>query len=274
MIYGIEKNSSVILDEPEKGYPSSGTRNICGCIGNRVCQFSNSDTTLLVQKIEAAIYPNNYHLKVAVSGCPNDCIKAHMNDIGIIACVEPEYDKEACILCEACIDNCLEKATNALQIENYGIIRDEKYCIKCGECVLKCPTAATFRGKQLYRIMIGGRTGKRNPRLANTFIEDANEGVVLAVCKIVYSFISRYIDPRPPKELVGYIIDRMGFDVFAREVIKGINLNPEVKIANKLVNPGYFYLIRKMILELKVINMMNVSITIIILKICIKSCII
>jgi len=81
--------------------------------------------------------------------------------------------------------------------------------------------------------------------LANTFIEDASEEVVLAVSKNVYSFISRYIDPKPPKELMGYIIDRAGFDMFVQEVIRGIILNPEAKLAKKLDNPGYFYPVRK-----------------------------
>lgn len=245
MIYGIEKNSNVIMEEPEKGYPSAGTRNISACIGNRVCQFANSDTTKLTQKIEMAIYPNDYHLKVAVSGCPNDCIKAHMNDIGIIACVEPEYDKGACILCEACVETCAERVTNALRVENYKIVRDKDYCIQCGECVLKCPTGATYRGKQLYRVIVGGRTGKRNPRLAGTFIDLASEETVLAVCKNVYSFISRYIDPKPPKELVGYIIDRAGSSSFVQEVLAGISLNSEAKVQEKLVNPGYHYKYKK-----------------------------
>lgn len=241
MISGIEKESNVILEEPEKGYPAAGTRNISACIGNRVCQFSNSDTTLLAQKIERVIYPNNYHLKVAITGCPNDCIKAHMNDIGIIATVVPGYDKEACILCEACVDNCKARVSNALKTENYKIVRDEEYCIKCGECVLKCPTQATYREKLLYRVIIGGRTGKRNPRLAVSFIENASEEVVLGVCKNVYSFISLYIDPKPPKELLGYIIDREGFEKFVSEALKGINLNPEAKVAKEFNSPGYFY---------------------------------
>lgn len=241
MIYGIEKESNVILEEPQNGYPAAGTRNVSACIGSRACQFSNSDTTLLAQKIEGLIYPNNYHLKVAITGCPNDCIKAHMNDIGIIATVAPGYDKEACILCEACVDNCKARVSNALKVENYRIVRDEEYCIKCGECVLKCPTQAAYREKLLYRVIIGGRTGKRNPRLAVSFIEDASEEAVLAVCKNVYSFISRYIDPKPPKELLGYIIDREGFAKFAHEVMEGIALNPEARLAEKLDNPGYFY---------------------------------
>jgi anaerobic sulfite reductase subunit C len=244
MICGIERESGVILERHEEGYPESGTRNVCACIGNRVCQFSNSDTTTLAQKIERVIYPNNLHLKVAVAGCPNDCIKAHMHDIGIIATVCPEYDSEKCILCEACKDNCKERVTNAIKTENYKIIRDEEYCIQCGECILKCPTAALSRGKQLFRIIIGGRTGKRNPRLANTFINDASEEIVLAVCKNVYPFIKRYFARHLPKELMGYIIDRMGYERFRQEILEGVVLNPEAKVSVCLDNPGYFYKMR------------------------------
>lgn len=240
MIYEIEKASDVLLEEPKMGYPAAGTRNISACIGDRVCQFSNSDTTLLAKKIEAAVYPNNYHLKIAISGCPNDCIKAHMNDIGIIAKAAPLYDVERCIACEVCMDNCKERVTNALRIENYEIIRDEDCCIGCGECILKCPASAQYRGRQLYRIIIGGRTGKKNPRLANTFIDNASEEVVLAVCRNVYTFIRMYINTELPKEHLGYIIDHEDFAAFTREVTKGIDMNSEARIV-RVENPGYFY---------------------------------
>lgn len=244
MIYDIEKESNVTLRESKEGYPAAGTRNVCACIGNRVCQFANSDTTRLAQLIEGIVYPQHYHLKIAVSGCPNDCIKAHMHDIGIISQVVPEYDSERCIACEACLDNCRQFITNALSIENYSVKRDEKYCLGCGECILKCPQGAFSRGQALYRILIGGRTGKKNPRLANTFIKDANEEVVLGICKNIYAFIDRYIDTKLPKEHVGYIIDRVGFEAFTREVTQGLKLNPEAKALN-LDNPGYFYPIKK-----------------------------
>ncbi len=240
MIYDIEKESNVILDTPEEGYPSAGTRNISACIGDRVCRFANCDAPLLARKIEEVIYPNDYHLKVAITACPNDCIKAHMQDIGIVSGVVPEYDSSRCISCEACIDNCRLRVSNSLWLENHKIVRDEEYCLKCGECILKCPMGAFTRGKSLYRIIAGGRTGKRNPRLANTFIEDASEEVVLAVCKNIYSFIHRNINTKLPKEHVGYIIDRTGFETFAEEVTRGIVMNPEAKVL-KPNNPGYFY---------------------------------
>jgi anaerobic sulfite reductase subunit C len=244
MIYDIEKESNVILDSPQAGYPSAGTRNVSACIGDRVCRFANCDAPLLARKIEGIIYPNDYHLKVAVTACPNDCIKAHLQDIGIISGVVPDYDDQKCIACEACLDNCTSRVTNALQLKNHKIIRDQEYCLKCGECILECPAGALVRGKSLYRIIAGGRTGKRNPRLANTFIEDASEEVVLAVCKNVYFFIHRNINSKLPKEHLGYIIDRTGFDVFAQEITQGISLNPEAKVV-KLDNPGYFYKYRR-----------------------------
>ncbi len=240
MLREIEAQCGIVLDEPSKGYPSAGTRNVAACIGDCVCRSSNSDTTLLARKIEGAIYPNDYHLKVAVTGCPNDCIKAHLHDIGIISTVVPEYDAERCIACEACADNCCRKVTGAMRIEQCLSIRDDEYCLRCGECILKCPTGALSRGKQLYRVIVGGRTGKRNPRLANTFMQDASEEVVLALCRTVYSFIGYNIDKRLPKEHLGYIIDRVGFEVFVRDVVTGIAMNPEVRVVRP-ENHGYTY---------------------------------
>lgn len=243
MVFEIEKDCGIVLEHPERGYLSAGTRNVVACIGDRVCRFSNSDTTRLAQKVERVIYPNDYHLKIAITGCPNDCIKAHLHDLGIISTVIPEYDNEKCIGCEACVDNCRRRVTNALTIDHYRVDRDEEYCIKCGECILKCPMSAFSRGKNLYRIILGGRTGKRNPRLANTFIVNASERVVLDVCNNVYSFINLYIDKKLPKEHLGYIIDRVGFDDFVREITISLSLNVEAKIVRPN-NPGYFYEIR------------------------------
>jgi anaerobic sulfite reductase subunit C len=43
---------------------------------------------------------------------------------------------------------------------------------------------------------------------------------------------------------MGYIIDRMGYEIFKQEVLDGAVLNPEAKVAVRLDNPGYFYKIR------------------------------
>lgn len=243
MIDAIERDSGLVLEDPKEGYPSAGTRNISACVGNRVCPFANYDTTALARKIEKAIYPNDHHVKVALTGCPNDCIKAHMNDIGVIGNVIPAFDRNRCIGCEACVDVCRSKVVNCLYMEDHARVMDESYCIRCGECILKCPVAALTRGQILYRIIVGGRTGKRNPRLADTFIDGASEELVLTVCRNLYAFIGRHIDRGLDKEHVGYIIDRVGYHQFTKEVLEGVTLNPEA-VVKVPVNPGYHYRVR------------------------------
>ena len=59
--------------EPGKGYSSSGTRNISACVGNKVCPYACYDTSGFAFKIEKAVFPDDLHVKVALTGCPNDC---------------------------------------------------------------------------------------------------------------------------------------------------------------------------------------------------------
>ena len=129
IIKGMEIDYGVSIDDVKAGYPAAGTRNISACIGNRVCPFANFDTSALAVKIEKAVFPNNHHVKIAVTGCPNDCIKAHLQDYGIIGVCEPEYDYERCIGCEACVTNCQKRVTGALTMVNGKVKRDERRLI-------------------------------------------------------------------------------------------------------------------------------------------------
>ncbi len=226
----------------EKGYPAAGTRNISACIGNRVCPFANDDTTRIAQRMEREVFPHDLHFKIAITGCPNDCIKAHMNDFGIICLSEPVYDPARCISCNACAENCEKKVTGALMMKNFNIERDHEKCIGCGECVLKCPTRAMTRNpKKLYRMVIMGRTGKKNPRIAEAFIQWATEDVLVQIIKNTYAFVERYIDTGLAKEHIGYIVDRQGYHKFKAEVMAGVVLNPEAKVADNIQWGGYWY---------------------------------
>ena len=84
IIEGLEINQEI----PGKGYTAAGTRNVSACIGNKVCPYANYNTTNFAKKIEKAIFPNDLHFKIALTGCPNDCIKARMHDFGIIGMTE------------------------------------------------------------------------------------------------------------------------------------------------------------------------------------------
>jgi len=240
LIEELELEHGVKIDNPAAGYPAAGMRNISACIGNRTCPFANTDTTGLAQRIEAVVYPHDFHTKIAITGCPNDCIKAHMQDFGIIAMCIPEYDYDQCIGCEACVKACQRKVTGALDMNGNKVVRDERRCIGCGECVLACPTSAwTRKPGKYYRLLVMGRTGKKNPRLAMPFLDRVNEEVVTKVIANTMAYVDRYILRCLPKEHIGYIVDRTGFNVFRDEVLQGVVLNPEARMAKTIQWPGY-----------------------------------
>ena len=217
-------------DTPNTGYPASGTRNISACIGNNVCPFANYNTAEFAKKIEKAVFPNDLHFKIALTGCSNDCAKARMHDFGIIGMTMPQYDPLRCVNCQACVKGCKSLSVNALRVENNKIVRDAEKCIGCGVCVTKCPTRAFTRSKKkYYKLTIMGRTGKRNPRLGEDFLIWADEESIIKIILNTYKFVEKYIDPNAPgrKEHIGYIIDRVGFEDYKKGALEGVELMPE-----------------------------------------------
>ena len=226
------------------GYPSAGTRNVSACIGNRVCPKGQYNTTELARKIEDLIYPDDLHVKIALTGCPNDCIKTRMNDIGIIGMCLPEYNYYRCISCGACVKKCKQVSTSALKSVNYKVIRDPQKCIGCGECVLACPNNAWTRNpKKYFRVVIMGRTGKTNPRIAEDFIVWCDEESVLKIVENTYKFVREYISPDAPygKEHIGYIVDRVGFHEFKKYALEGVNLPDIAKVSPNVYWNGVHY---------------------------------
>jgi len=234
VIEGLEINQV----DANTGYSASGTRNVSACIGNNTCPFGNYDTSAFARKIEKAIFPNNRHVKVALTGCPNDCIKARMQDFGIIGMTEPQYDSYRCIGCQSCVKTCKKKSTGALSFENYKVIRDPGKCIGCGECINKCPTDAWTRSKEkYYKLVIMGRTGKKNPRLGQDFITWVDEDSILKIILNTYKYIEEYIDKEAPlgKEHIGYIVDRTGYQEFRKWALKDVTLGPKA-IVKETIN--------------------------------------
>lgn len=235
LIDGMEINQ----DEVNGGYPASGTRNITACVGNRVCPFACYDTTAFAQRIEKAVFPNDLHFKIALTGCPNDCAKVRMHDFGIMGMTVPQFEPDRCVSCGACIKACKKKSVEALKPVNFRPQRDERRCIGCGECVLACPNAAWTRSdKKYYRLTLLGRTGKKNPRLGEDFIKWVDEDSIIKIILNTYDYVKEYIDPNAPggKEHIGYIVDRTGFEEFKRWALRDVNL-PEIA---EVMTPMYW----------------------------------
>jgi len=233
MIQSVIEGLEINQISPSTGYSAAGTRNVSACVGANVCPFANYNTTNFAKKIEKEIFPNDYHVKVALTGCPNDCIKTRMQDFGIIGMTEPQYEFYRCIGCKSCANNCKKRVVGALKMENFKVVRDHEKCIGCGECIGKCPTAAWSRSiEKYYKLVIMGRTGKKSPRLAQDFITWADEESIIKIIKNTYSYIEKYMDEGAPggKEHIGYIVDRTGYPVFKEWVLKDVVLGEKATV--------------------------------------------
>ena len=146
--------------------------------------------------------------------------------------------------CSACVNYCERRSVGALKLVNGKIVRDADKCIGCGVCVVYCPTRAWTRSREHYfRLVLLGRTGKKNPRLAEDFIKWADEDNILKIVKNCYAYIEEYIDPNAVehKEHIGYIVDRTGFEEFKKWIFEGVELGPKAEVNERIYWGGRNY---------------------------------
>lgn len=151
----------------EVGGTGPKVRPIVSCKGT-TCVFGLIDTYSLSLAIHERFY-RGYHgvklphkFKIAVGGCPNNCVKPDLNDIGIIGQSISTPDYEKCRGCKACA---VEKACPmgaAKKGDKLSI--DEKLCNNCGRCRSKCPFGVFENSEVGYKVLIGGRWGKKFSR--------------------------------------------------------------------------------------------------------------
>lgn len=153
----------------EAGLETGGTgpkvRPIVSCKGT-TCQYGLIDTFSLSEKIHERFY-RAYHevklphkFKIAVGGCPNNCVKPDLNDLGIIGQRVPNVDNDICRGCKNCqIENGCP--IHAAKVTEGKLVIDEAACNHCGRCVGKCPFQAVQSEVTGYRVSIGGRWGKK-----------------------------------------------------------------------------------------------------------------
>lgn len=151
------------------GLETGGTgplvRPVVSCKGT-TCQYGLYDTFALSEKIHERFY-KGYHtvklphkFKIATGGCPNNCVKPSLNDLGIVGQLVPNAKLEKCKGCKKCQ---VEAACpmHAVRVKDGVMHTDKSICINCGRCVLKCPFGVIEDGTPGFRIYIGGRWGKQ-----------------------------------------------------------------------------------------------------------------
>lgn len=154
----------VARDGMKTGGTGAKVRPVVACKGT-VCQFGNIDTQGLAEKVHNEFFEGYkdvvlpHKFKIGIGGCPNNCVKPDLNDLGIVGVKVLSFDESKCRGCAKCAPS--EKCPiKACKVEN-GKLKINEECNNCGVCVNKCPFGATDNATVMHKIYIAGRWGKK-----------------------------------------------------------------------------------------------------------------
>ncbi|MEG6506461.1 4Fe-4S dicluster domain-containing protein [Nitratidesulfovibrio sp. 1201_IL3209] len=116
---------------------------------------------------------HHHAFRVAVSACPNGCSRPHIADVGIIRAWTPGRASDACTRCGLCERLCPDHAMTLGEGDEDGPRLHPENCLSCGLCIKRCPEKALPVAREGWRVVVGGRLGRR-PRLA-TELEGLDE---------------------------------------------------------------------------------------------------
>lgn len=199
----------------EHGLETGGTgalvRPVVSCKGT-TCQYGLLDTYALSEKIHERFY-KGYHgmklphkFKIAVGGCPNNCVKPDLNDLGIVGQRVINRNLDLCKGCKKC------KVEEACPIKIAKVVDGKlttEGCNNCGRCVGKCPFHVDESYVSGCKIYLGGRWGKRTAMgtpLNKVFTDEAE------VMEVIDRAILLFRDEGIAGERFSDTISRLGFD--------------------------------------------------------------
>lgn len=165
---------------------------------------SAGDMKAFLERIVDGPLKMHHEFRISISDCPNACSRPQIVDVGLIGACRPEISGEGCSGCGACVEVCRE---NAVSLEEEVPAVDESRCLACGQCIKACPTGALREGKKGYRILLGGKLGRR-PRLAEELpgIHSPQEA-----CAILDRCLAHYRRHCRKGERFGVVLERSGW---------------------------------------------------------------
>lgn len=188
-------------------------RPVVACKGT-TCQYGLLDSYALSDKIHERFFHGYasvklpHKFKIAVGGCPNNCVKPDLNDFGIVGQRVPAIDLEKCRGCKICQVS-LACPVEASQVVDGKLVIDPDKCNNCGRCVGKCPFKASEESVYGYRVYIGGRWGKRvahGQKLDKIFLDEEE------VLSVLEKAILLFREQGNTGERFADTISRLGFE--------------------------------------------------------------
>lgn len=204
------------------GGTGSKVRPVVSCKGT-TCQYGLIDTFALSEKIHERFYIG-YHdvllphkFKIGVGGCPNNCVKPNLNDLGIIGQRPVVVEEDDCNGCKECavLNSC---PMGCISRDEDGIVHiDKEHCNNCGRCVapkndgksIVCPFKAVTAEYTGYKIYLGGRWGKHvtHGRPMSKVFTTEEEAL-----SVIEKTILLFREQGKTGERFAQTIDRLGFE--------------------------------------------------------------
>ena len=219
------------------GGTGSLVRPVVACKGT-TCQYGLLDSFGLSNRIHEKFYIG-YHgvtlphkFKIAVGGCPNNCVKPDLNDLGIVGQRVPMIDYSKCRGCKVCQveKNC---PIRVAQMVDGKVSIDPNACNNCGRCKGRCPFGALEEYQEGYKILIGGRWGKKVAHgIPLTRIFTSEDEVMDVIEKAILLFRDEGISG----ERFADTVARLGFD-YVNEKLLSDSIDKEA-VLKKTVKGG------------------------------------
>ena len=217
----------------ETGGTGSKVRPVVSCKGT-TCQYGLIDTFALSEEIHERFFHGYasvklpHKFKIAVGGCPNNCVKPDLNDLGVIGQRVPQPDFSKCRGCKVCQveTNCPIKTAS---LKDGRLVIDEQACNHCGRCLNQCPFGVIENSMNGYRVYIGGRWGKKvaHGRYLDQVFTDKEE-VLAVIEKAILLFREQGITG----ERFADTVERIGFEEVQRQLLdNGLLARKEENIA-------------------------------------------
>lgn len=222
----------------KEGLKTGGTgakiRPIVSCKAT-TCKFGRLDSFAISEEMHHRFFEGYndvalpHKFKMAVGGCPNNCMKPDLNDMGIVGQLIPTHDLDKCKGCKKCK---IEQVCpmDACKVVDKKITRDTNICNNCGRCVGKCPFGVVDEGTPGYKLYIGGRWGKKISigKPLTTIFKTQEE-----VLDVMEKAILLYKDQGIKGERFEEIIKRIGFENIEEQLLDDDLLNRKDEILNK-----------------------------------------
>lgn len=212
-----ENLEPLVAEVEAAGLVTGGTgsivRPVVACKGT-VCVHGLFDTQAFAKRIYDEFFVGWHNVtlphkfKIAVGGCPNNCVKPDLNDLGVIGQRVPSHDLSKCRGCKVCQ---IEKACpiGASRLGESRLDWNEEMCNHCGRCVGKCPFGVVGEEKCGYAVYIGGRWGKRTAQgrmLAHVFTSEEE------VLEVIERALTLFRDEGNAGERFSDTVSRLGFE--------------------------------------------------------------